>query len=221
MMISFINLQAIIQWGYKTTSKISYDILRNYFKDKMFKIGDAETKISVTTWNGAVRIHFRKFYHSKFNHTKWYPLRQGIALTLEEWRDLKALIQEVSLVATCTQIMLDRDYDGEVGVLRAPFQQQFDVNEEEDQSNPLEVNEDVLKGIVRGSEETQENKKIKLPPPRTLTLMLILLSSFKCELKRLFVIRRKRTFHVLITLRDITKRFERNTSVCCCFLLLI
>ena len=68
MMISFINLQAIIQWGYKTTSKISYDILRNYFKDKMFKIGDAETKISVTTWNGAVRIHFRKFYHSKFNH---------------------------------------------------------------------------------------------------------------------------------------------------------
>lgn len=120
-------------------------------------------KISVTTWNGAVRIHFRKFYQSKFNHTKWYPSRQGITLTLEKWRDLKALIQEVSLVATCTQIMLDRDYDGEVEVLRAPFQQQFGVNAE-DQSNPLEVNEDVLKEIVRGGEETQKTKRLNFFP---------------------------------------------------------
>ena len=68
----------------------------------MFKIGDTERKISVTTWNGSVRVHFRQFYQGKFDRRK-----QGIALTLKEWNDLKTLITQVDEVVDCTKIMLD------------------------------------------------------------------------------------------------------------------
>ena len=156
--------------GYKTTSKISNYILRTWKKDNMFKIGDAETKISVTTWNGAVRVHFRKFYQSKFDRRKFYPSRQGIALTLMEWRDLKALVSEVDEMVECTQIMLDGD-DNEIEMQtqRAPFQRQFGVNEEEEkeeeQSNLQQVNQEIISEILKVNEETQEYKKIKLAPP--------------------------------------------------------
>ena len=73
----------------------------------MFKIGDAEKKISVTKWNGSVRVHFRKFYQSKFDWRKFYPSKQGIALTLKEWNDLKALITQVDEIVDCTKIMLE------------------------------------------------------------------------------------------------------------------
>ena len=81
--------------------------LQKKFEDNMFKIGDAETKISVTTWNGSVRVYFRKFYQSKFDRRKFYPSKQGIALTLKEWNDLKALITQVDEVVDCTKIMLE------------------------------------------------------------------------------------------------------------------
>ena len=73
----------------------------------MFKIGEGETKISVTTRNGSVRMHFRKFYQSKFNRKKFYPSKQGNALTLKEWNDLKTLITQVDEAVDCTKIMLD------------------------------------------------------------------------------------------------------------------
>ena len=81
--------------------------LQKKFEDNMFKIGEGETKISVTTWNGSVRVHFRKFYQSQFDRRKFYPSKQGIALTLKEWNDLKTLITQVGEVVDCTKIMLD------------------------------------------------------------------------------------------------------------------
>ena len=75
----------------------------------MFKIGENETKISVTTWNGTVKVHFRKFYQSKFDSKKFYPSKQGIALTVEEWQDLKQLITEVDEVIAFSKIMLESE----------------------------------------------------------------------------------------------------------------
>ena len=91
----------------------------------MFRIGDAKTRISLTCWNGAVRVHFRKFCQSQFDRRKFYASRQGIALTLKEWRDLEALVSEVDEMVECTQIMLNGD-DNEVEMQtqRAPFQRQ-------------------------------------------------------------------------------------------------
>ena len=152
--------------GYKTTSEISNYILRTWKKDNMFHIGESQTKISVTSWNGSVRVHFRKFYQSKFDRKKFYPSKQGIALTLKEWRDLKALVSEVDEMVECTQIMLDGD-DNEVETeaQRVPFQRQFAVNEDEEQSNLQQVNQEIISEILKPNEETQEYKKIKLAPP--------------------------------------------------------
>ena len=110
-----------------------------------------------------MRVHFSKFYQSKCNRTKWFPSRESIALTLKEWTDLKALSSEVDEVVKCSQIMLDTDHEGAVEVLRVPFQRQFGVDEEEDQSNLQLANEEVLNEIVRLSEETQQKKLNSLP----------------------------------------------------------
>ena len=73
----------------------------------MFQIGERETKISVTTWNGQVKVHFRKFFQSSFDRKKFYPSKQGIALTLKEWSDLKALIADVDETISCTSFCLE------------------------------------------------------------------------------------------------------------------
>ena len=48
--------------------------LSKQFEDEMFKIGEGETKVSVTTWKDVVRVHFRKFFQSKFDRKKFYLL---------------------------------------------------------------------------------------------------------------------------------------------------
>lgn len=156
--------------------------LRKKFEDNMFKIGDTETKISVTTWNGSVRVHFRKFYQSKFNRRKFYPSKQGIALTLKEWNDLKALVTQVDEVVDCTKIMLedvkeermemnsdwvtdcDEMYHDEEQKKPA-FERQVAVNEVEDTHSLETFNEEVVKEIVRLSEDTRKNKNIRLLRP--------------------------------------------------------
>ena len=132
----------------------------------MFKIGDAETKISVTTWNGSVRVHFRKFYQSKFDRRKFYPSKQGIALTLREWNNLKALITQVDKVVDCTKIMLEgvkeermemnRDWVTDCDKMhhdeeqkKPAFERQVAVNEVEDTDSLETFDEEVLKEIVK------------------------------------------------------------------------
>lgn len=146
----------------------------------MFKIGDAETKISVTTWNGSVRVHFRKFYQSKFNRRKFYPSKQGIALTLKEWSDLKALITQVDEVVDCTKIMLEDVKEERMEMnwvtdcdemhhdeeqKKPKFERQVAVNEVEDTDSLETFNEEVVKEIVRLGEDTHKNKNIRLLHP--------------------------------------------------------
>ena len=73
----------------------------------MFKIGEGETKISVTTWKGAVRVHFTRFFQSKLDRKKFYPSLQGIALTVDKWTDLKSMINNIDEVVTCSTFILD------------------------------------------------------------------------------------------------------------------
>ena len=54
-----------------------------------------------------MRVHFRKFYQSKFDRRKFYPSKQGIALTLQEWDDLKSLFTQVDEVVSCSKIILE------------------------------------------------------------------------------------------------------------------
>ena len=130
----------------------------------MFKIGDAETKISVTTWNGSVRVHFRKFYQSKFYRRKFYPSEQGIALTLKEWNDLKTLITQADEVVDCTKIMLEDVEEGRMQMnwvtecdemhqgeeqKKPKFERQIAVNEAEDTDSLETFNEEVVEEIVR------------------------------------------------------------------------
>ena len=126
----------------------------------MFRIGDNETKISVTTWNNAVKVHFRKFFQSKFDRKKFYPSKQGIALTLAEWKDLKTLISQVDEVIDCSEIMLKNDVEVET---RPPYLRQFAVNENKINLQPF--NNKAANEIVRPSGEAYHMyKKRKLSP---------------------------------------------------------
>ena len=141
----------------------------------MFKIGDAETKISVTTWNGSVRVHFRKFYQSKFDRKKFYPSKQGIALTLQEWGNFKTLFTQVDEVVQCNNILLEEEKEERMEFnsnwatdcdeimhrdkeqKKAAFERQVAVNDEDEMSNLHNFNQEVIDGIVRLSESTHQN----------------------------------------------------------------
>ena len=154
--------------------------MRKKFEDNMFKIGDTETKISVTTWNGSVRVHFRKFYQSKFDRKKFYPSKQGIALTLKEWNDLKALVTQVDEVVDCTKIMLDDAKEERMEMnwmtdcdemhqdeeqKKPKFERQVAVNEVEAADSLETFNAEVVREIVRLSESSDKNKNIRLLRP--------------------------------------------------------
>ena len=143
----------------------------------MFKIGDTKTKISVTTWNGSVKVHFRKFYQSKFNRKKFYPSKQVIALTLKEWDNLKTLITQVNEVVDCIKILLEdvKEERMEMNWLtdceemnrneeqkKPAFERQIAVNAVEDTDSLETFNEEVVREIVRLSEDTRKNKNIRL-----------------------------------------------------------
>ena len=71
----------------------------------MFKLGTSDAKINVTTWRGKVQIHVRKYFESKYDK-KLYPSKQGIALTVQEWRDLKKQISVIDECIECSEYML-------------------------------------------------------------------------------------------------------------------
>ena len=141
----------------------------------MFKIGDAETKISVTTWNESVRVHLRKFYQSKFDRKKFYPSKQGIALTLQEWDDFKSLFTQVDEVVQSSKILLEEEkeqrteFDSDWATdcdkimhqdkeqKKATFERQVAVNDEDEMSNLQNFNQEVIEQIVRLSENTHQS----------------------------------------------------------------
>lgn len=74
----------------------------------MFKLGTSDAKINVTTWRGKVQIHVRKYFQSKYDK-KLYPSKQGIALTVQEWTDLKKQISVIDECIECSEYMLQEE----------------------------------------------------------------------------------------------------------------
>ena len=169
----------------------------------MFKIGDTERKISVTTWNGSVRVHFRKFYQGKFDRRKFYPSKQGIALTLKEWNDLKTLVTQVDEVVDFTKIMLEEvkeermemnwvtgcdEMHQEEEQKKPKLERQIAVNEEEATDSLETFNEEVMKEIVRLAKILARTKTLHFFAGRTLKAMLMFPLSFKTRLVCLSVV---------------------------------
>ena len=132
----------------------------------MLKIGEDEIKISVTTREGAVRVHFSKLFQRNFGRKKIYPSRQSIALTVEEWTDLKAMITNVNEVVACSTFKLNEmKEEGEQGT-RISYNRQLAVDEV-DERNLQMFNDQVANEIIRLSKEKYEPqvKRDKLSPP--------------------------------------------------------
>lgn len=110
----------------------------------MFKIGDRHTKISVSTWNQEVRVHLWKFHQSCFDRNKFYPTKKGIALTIKEWQDLKALVSQVDEVIGCTNAMLKLEDDEEITVQDAvearTFIQTFNLTRMHSENKKIRIN---------------------------------------------------------------------------------
>ena len=121
----------------------------------MFKIGEAETKVSVTVWKGALKVHLRKFWQSSFHRGKWYPSKQGIALTLQEWNDLKRQIQEIDEVIDCSQIVLEEDRE------RPRYERQLAVSEDSNVEGNFNAEEIIQKLMEVSEEAEQETQKLK------------------------------------------------------------
>ena len=132
----------------------------------MFKIGEGEAKISVTTWNGQVKVHFRKSFQSSFDRKKFYPSKQGIALTPKEWSDLKALIADVDETISCTSFFLEEMKEqGEQEDRKISYNRQLAVCEVNERDLQM-FNDQVVNEIIRLSNEECEPqiKKVKFSP---------------------------------------------------------
>ncbi|KAJ7358937.1 hypothetical protein OS493_020778 [Desmophyllum pertusum] len=76
----------------------------------MFRIGKNEDE-DLCLRPGIILLGciFRSFFQSTFDQKKFYPSKTGIALTLDEWQDLKTLIHQVDEVISCSKIIMEDD----------------------------------------------------------------------------------------------------------------
>lgn len=102
----------------------------------------------------------RKFFQSSFDQRKFYPSKQGIALTLKEWEDLKKVISDVDQVIDCTQFIIEEKQDDQ----RVSFERQVVVNEE-NMNELRSFSDTVVSEIVQFNTMQPEVKKVKLSPP--------------------------------------------------------
>ena len=120
------------------------------------------------------------FIRASLTEKRFYPSKQGIALTLKEWNDLKTLITQVDEVVDCTKIMLDDVKEERMGMnwvtdcdemyhdeeqKKPAFERQVAVNEVETADSLETFIEEVVKEILRLSKDTRKNKNIRLLRP--------------------------------------------------------
>ena len=123
---------------------------------------------------------FQKILSKQVWPKKVYPSKQGIALTLKEWNDLKTLITQVDEVVDCTKIMLDDVKEERMEMnwvtdcdemyhdeeqKKPAFERQVAVNEVETADRLETFIEEVVKEILRLSKDTRKNKNIRLLRP--------------------------------------------------------
>ena len=65
----------------------------------MLQLANSDKYISVSEWQGVTRIHIRTYFNSNGDagggSGELVPTKKGVALTIEEWKDLKAYIDHV------------------------------------------------------------------------------------------------------------------------------
>ena len=64
----------------------------------MIQLGASDKYISVSEWQGVTRIHIRTYFNNNGNAGgggDLIPTKKGVALTIDEWEDLKAHIDHI------------------------------------------------------------------------------------------------------------------------------
>ena len=64
----------------------------------MIQLGASDKYISVSEWQGVTRIHIRTYFNNNENAAgggDLIPTKKGVALTIDEWKDLKAHIDHI------------------------------------------------------------------------------------------------------------------------------
>ena len=64
----------------------------------MIQLGTSDKYISVSEWQGVTRIHIRNYFNSNGNTGgggELIPTKKGVALTIDEWKDLKVHIDHI------------------------------------------------------------------------------------------------------------------------------
>ena len=61
----------------------------------MIQLANSDKYISVSEWQGVTRIHIRTYFNSNGGAGDLIPTKKGVALTIEEWKDLKAHMDHI------------------------------------------------------------------------------------------------------------------------------
>ena len=61
----------------------------------MLQLATSDKYLCVNEWQGATRIHIRNYF--KNDNSQLIPTKKGIALTVEEWQELKMYISEIDV----------------------------------------------------------------------------------------------------------------------------
>ena len=61
----------------------------------MLQLANSDKYLCVNEWQGATRIHIRNYF--KNDNNQLIPTKKGIALTVEEWQELKMYISEIDV----------------------------------------------------------------------------------------------------------------------------
>ena len=64
----------------------------------MIQLGANDKYITVSEWQGVTRIHIRNYFNSNGDAGgggELIPTKKGVALTIDEWKDLKAHIDHI------------------------------------------------------------------------------------------------------------------------------
>ena len=65
---------------------------------KMLQLAASDKYISFSEWQGVTRIHIRTYFRSNGRATggvDLIPTKKGVALTIEEWKALKAYVDHI------------------------------------------------------------------------------------------------------------------------------
>ena len=59
----------------------------------MLQLANSDKYLCINEWQGATRIHIRNYFKS--DSGQLIPTKKGIALTIEEWKALKAYVDHI------------------------------------------------------------------------------------------------------------------------------